>query len=378
MRLTTFKLKDFRNFHDVSLAFDPHVNIFIGRNAQGKTNLLEAIYFLALTRSQRTSSDKELVRFGAPFANLEGHVQKSQIDVSLKLRVTPKGKKAWVNALEQPKLSKYVGQLNAVSFSPEDLSLVKGSPSIRRRFMDLEFGQIDPNYLYFSNQYRQVLRQKNHYLKQLGLHQASDRMFLGVLSDQLAGLAAEIVVRRFKYLKQLDLAARCAQKAISATQEKLELQYLPSVRGVTETDTVEQVYQRLRATFAKEESNEIRLGTTLVGPHRDDLSFLIDGQDARLYASQGQQRTAVLSLKLAQIDLVHNLTKEYPILLLDDVMSELDHHRQSALLNFIHGRTQTFMTTTDLNGISWEIVKTPKIYQLVSGRINEKEGEEDG
>ena len=378
MYLKHFIAQNYRNLEQFDVDFDPNVNIFIGQNAQGKTNLLEAIYFLALTRSHRTSSDKELIAFGQDFANISGHIYKSQVDVSLRVLLSKKGKKVWINRVEQAKLSKYVGQLNAILFSPEDLDLIKGAPSLRRRFMDQEFGQINAEYLYFAGKYKQVLQQKNNYLKQLASGAAHDTLFLDVLSDQLAGVAAEVIVRRFKFLHFLDNYAQNAYTSISSSNEKLKISYRPSVKDITEDDEVETVYQKLLASFQKNKQMELLKKTTLSGPHRDDIEFKLDGKDAHLYGSQGQQRTIALSVKLAEIQLVHHLTSEYPLLLLDDVMSELDHSRQSALLNYIHGKTQTFITTTDLEGISWEIIKKPKVYRIKSGKIYLEEGKMNG
>lgn len=378
MYLKHFIAQNYRNLQQFEVDFDPNVNIFIGQNAQGKTNLLEAIYFLALTRSHRTSNDKELIAFGKDYANVSGHIYKSQVDLSLRVLITTKGKKVWVNRVEQAKLSKYVGQLNAILFSPEDLDLIKGAPNLRRRFMDQEFGQISAEYLYFAGKYKQVLQQKNNYLKQLAKGEAHDTMFLGVLSDQLAGVAAEVIVRRFQFLNYLDQYARDAYAHISTSAEKLEVIYRPSVKEISVKDSVEEVYHKVLNNFQNNQKLEILKGTTLSGPHRDDVDFELDGKNAHLYGSQGQQRTIALSIKLAEIQLVHQLTDEYPLLLLDDVMSELDHNRQSALLNYIHGKTQTFITTTDLEGISWEIIKKPKIYRIKSGQIYLEEGKLHG
>ena len=378
MYLKHFIAQNYRNLQQFEVDFDPNVNIFIGQNAQGKTNLLEAIYFLALTRSHRTSNDKELIAFGKDYANVSGHIYKSQIDLSLRVLITTKGKKVWVNRVEQAKLSKYVGQLNAILFSPEDLDLIKGAPNLRRRFMDQEFGQISAEYLYFAGKYKQVLQQKNNYLKQLAKGEARDTMFLEVLSDQLAGVAAEVIVRRFQFLNYLDQYARDAYAHISTSAEKLEVIYRPSVKEISVKDSVEEVYHKVLNNFQNNQKLEILKGTTLSGPHRDDIDFELDGKNAHLYSSQGQQRTIALSIKLAEIQLVHQLTDEYPLLLLDDVMSELDHNRQSALLNYIHGKTQTFITTTDLEGISWEIIKKPKIYRIKSGQIYLEEGKLHG
>ncbi|ABX26301.1 MAG: DNA replication/repair protein RecF [Lactobacillus helveticus] len=374
MYLDHFVVQNFRNLKKLDIDFDPNVNIFIGKNAQGKTNLLEAIYFLALTRSHRTNSDKELIGFGGEYTNLLGHVRKSQVDLTLRVLITQKGKKVWINRVEQAKLSKYVGQLNAILFSPEDLELIKSAPALRRRFMDQEFGQINAEYLYFASKYRQVLLQKNNYLKQLAKGKTKDQVFLDVLSDQLAGIAAEVIFRRFKFLRYLSHYASDVYAHISLGGEKLAIAYHPSVSTIEADDTVEEIYQKILANFERNKAVEMRKGTTTSGPHRDDIEFKLDGKNAHLYASQGQQRSIALSVKLAEIQLVHQLTDEYPLLLLDDVMSELDHTRQSALLNYIHGKTQTFITTTDLEGISWEIIKKPRVYHMQSGKISfEKE-----
>ena len=378
MYLKHFIAQNYRNLQQFEVDFDPNVNIFIGQNAQGKTNLLEAIYFLALTRSHRTSNDKELIAFGKDYANVSGHIYKSQVDLSLRVLITTKGKKVWVNRVEQAKLSKYVGELNAILFSPEDLDLIKGAPNLRRRFMDQEFGQISAEYLYFAGKYKQVLQQKNNYLKQLAKGEAHDTMFLEVLSDQLAGVAAEVIVRRFQFLNYLDQYARDAYAHISTSAEKLKVIYRPSVKEISAKDRIEEVYHKVLNNFQKNQKLEILKGTTLSGPHRDDIEFELNGKNAHLFGSQGQQRTIALSIKLAEIQLVHQITDEYPLLLLDDVMSELDHNRQSALLNYIHGKTQTFITTTDLEGISWEIIKKPKIYRIKSGQIYLEEGKLHG
>lgn len=374
MYLDHFIAQNYRNLTMVDTHFDKNVNIFIGKNAQGKTNLLESIYFLALTRSHRTSSDRELIAFDKDYTNIMGQVHKHGREFDLRVLISKKGKKVWINRVEQSKLSKYVGQLNAILFSPEDLELIKGAPSLRRKFMDQEFGQINSEYLYFASKYRQVLQQKNNYLKQLARGQAKDQIFLDVLSDQLAGIAAEIIFRRVQFLNYLNDQAQEAYEHISLASEKLTIRYRPSVSEIKSSDSVEEIYQKLQLAFKNNKAAEIKKATTLLGPHRDDIAFFLNGKDAHLYASQGQQRSIALSIKLAEIKLVHHVTKEYPLLLLDDVMSELDHGRQSALLNYIHGKTQTFITTTDLEGISWEIIKQPKIYHLESGVVSlEKE-----
>lgn len=373
MYLDQLQLKNFRNFKELSIKYSPNVNIFLGQNAQGKTNLLEAIYFLALTRSHRTNNDRDLITFGKKQADLQGHVKKSQVEVELHVRLSPKGKKVWINHIEQSRLSKYVGQLNAILFSPEDLALIKGSPTIRRKFMDLEFGQINEQYLYFASQYRKVLQQKNNYLRQIVAGKTTDKVFLDVLSDQLAGIAAEIIIIRQAYINKLNRYAKEAYQAISDNSEELQVIYVPSTNEIKAESSTEDIYHKLLQIYENNQDKEVRKGTTLFGPHRDDIQFLLNNRDAHLYASQGQQRTIALSLKLAEVQLVFELTHEYPLLLLDDVMSELDKKRQAALLKYIHGKTQTFITTTDLAGISQEIIASPKIFTLDDGKVTERE-----
>lgn len=373
MRLDSLYLENFRNYVSQRVDFDPVCNVICGENAQGKTNLLEAIYFLAISRSHRTSNDREMIAFGQDFASLAGRVHKRQLDLDLRIVISKKGKSAWVNRVEQARLSKYVGHLNAILFSPEDMELVKGAPSLRRRFMDLEFGQINPEYLYFASQYRQLLQQRNNYLKQLARRQASDQVLLGVLTEQVAMAASELIWRRYRYLADLNRYAAEAYRAISGQREELRVLYRPSAKEITAADQPAQIKQKLLDRFAEIADDELRRATTQLGPHRDDLEFQLDGKNAHLFASQGQQRTIALSLKLAEIQLIKQLTGEEPILLLDDVMSELDQNRQAALLNFIHGQTQTFITTTDLDSISQEIVKQPRIFYIHSGQIIEKE-----
>ena len=293
MYLSRFKQSGFRNLAPLDLEFDPHVNVFLGENAQGKTNLLEAIYFLAISRSHRTSNDREMIAFGQDFASLAGRVHKRQLDLDLRIVISKKGKSAWVNRVEQARLSKYVGHLNAILFSPEDMELVKGAPSLRRRFMDLEFGQINPEYLYFASQYRQLLQQRNNYLKQLARRQASDQVLLGVLTEQVATAASELIWRRYRYLADLNRYAAEAYRAISGQREELRVLYRPSAKEITAADQPAQIKQKLLDRFAEIADDELRRATTQLGPHRDDLEFQLDGKNAHLFASQGQQLSLI-------------------------------------------------------------------------------------
>lgn len=364
-------LKNFRNYTEASLEFSPKVNILIGENAQGKTNLLEAIYVLAMTRSHRTNNERELINFEENEALLQGILERNVSKLDLELFLGKKGKKAKINHLEQAKLSQYVGQMNVILFAPEDLALVKGSPALRRKFIDMEFGQIDAHYLYNLSQYRVVLKQRNNYLKQLQSKQSKDLVLLEVLSDQIATFGAEIIAKRIIFLKELEKYAKLVHEQITEEKEKLSFLYDTSIENVYKKN-IKQIYQDLKILYQHNQKKEIFQGLTLYGPHREDVQFLINDKNVQIFGSQGQQRTVALSVKLAEIDVMKNETGEYPILLLDDVLSELDGARQTHLLRAIQDRVQTFLTTPSISEIAEKFIKNPKIFRVVAGKTKEE------
>ncbi|HAT55431.1 MAG TPA: DNA replication/repair protein RecF [Lactobacillus sp.] len=368
MYLESLHLKDFRNYEQLDVEFSQGVNVLLGENAQGKTNLLEAIYVLALTRSHRTANDRDLIGWQATEALVSGRVHKANTTTPLELTFSKKGKKAKVNHLEQARLSAYVGTLNVILFAPEDLELVKGSPSVRRHFIDQEFGQMSPKYLYNAGQYRSILRQRNNYLRQLQRKQAKDLVYLSVLSDQLAAFGAEIVAARLNFLDQLATWAQKVHEVISQEREELTFEYVNQVKA-TRAESVDDLYKAYQAQFEKQQAKEIEQGTTLIGPHRDDIHFLVNGKNVQTFGSQGQQRTTALSVRLAEIDLMKAITGEYPVLLLDDVLSELDDARQTHLLRSIQDKVQTFLTTTSLSGIARKLINDPTIFDISGGHL---------
>ncbi|KRN32114.1 DNA replication/repair protein RecF [Liquorilactobacillus mali] len=372
MYLKELLLKNFRNYCDVDLEFSPQINVLIGENAQGKTNLLEAIYVLAMARSHRTNNERELVNFAEDEALIQGTLERKLSKLKLELFLGKKGKKAKVNHLEQAKLSQYIGQMNVILFAPEDLAIVKGSPAVRRKFIDMEFGQIDAHYLYNLSQYRVLLKQRNHYLKQLQLKQAKDLVLLEVLSDQLAAFGAEIIAKRIIFLSELEEYAQIVQAQITEEKEELNFKYETSVEDVYKKD-VKQIYADLKKLYQSNQNKEIFQGSTLYGPHRDDVQFLINKKNVQVFGSQGQQRTTALAVKLAEIDVMKNETDEYPILLLDDVLSELDGARQTQLLRAIQDRVQTFLTTPSMSEITRKLIKDPKVFRINAGKITAEE-----
>ena len=358
MKINSLSLENFRNYEKLDLDFHPQLNLFLGQNAQGKTNILESIYFLALTRSHRTSHDKELIRWGAERMLVSGLVEKKGGTVPLELELTGKGRIAKVNHLKENRLADYIGQLNLIMFAPENLELIKGAPSVRRRFLDMELGQIRPVYLYDSVRYNRSLKERNAYLK----FEPSkiDRDFLSVLDAQLVEHGNRLMQQRADFIEKLAAHARIVHSQLTHGAEDLQLVYQRQVKE----DFLRELTER--------HSLDIFRHQTSCGPHRDNLQFLINGIDVADFGSQGQQRTVALSVKLAEIDLIFEETGEYPILLLDDVMSELDNSRQLDLIKTSLGKTQTFMTTTTLDHLKnmpADMTENLQIFHVDDGKI---------
>lgn len=369
MYLKNLQLHHFRNYADADVEFSPSINVLIGENAQGKTNLLESIYVLAMTRSHRTNNDKELIEFSQDASQVSGVVERQLGPLKLELDIGKRGKKAKANHIEKARLSEYLGQLNVILFAPEDLALVKGAPTVRRRFIDMEFGQISPKYLHDLTQYRSILKQRNRYLKQLQTKEATDKVYLDVLSEQLAAVGGAIITQRIKFLSELEKYAQQLHQSITQGRERLTFEYESAVKNADELSEIEAA-QALMDLYTRNQQKEIFQGTTLYGVHRDDVRFLLNGKNVQTYGSQGQQRTTALSVKLAEIDLMKNQTGEYPILLLDDVLSELDGARQTHLLKTIQDKVQTFLTTPGLSDVARNLIHEPKIFYIQDGKIS--------
>ncbi|ODJ58572.1 DNA replication/repair protein RecF [Brochothrix thermosphacta] len=372
MFLETMSIDHFRNYDHAELEFGQDVTLFLGQNAQGKTNVLEAIYTLAMAKSHRTTTDKDLIQWQAEYAKIEGRVRKRGQSVPMSLIVTNKGKKAKVNHLEQKRLSNYIGHLNVVMFAPEDLLLVKGSPSVRRRFIDMELGQMLPIYLYDLTQFQRILQQRNHYLKRLQTRKTTDTTMLDVLDEQYSELAAKITLRRRDFVVQLSEYAIPIHSEISRQKETLEIHYESSVKlleEVAKDKELDEVRAQLITDLQSKRQREIDRGVSLIGPHRDDLTFIVNERNVQVFGSQGQQRTTALAVKLAEIDLIFQETNEYPLLLLDDVLSELDEHRQTHLLNAIQGKVQTFVTATGVEGIHHQTLADATCFYVEEGTI---------
>ncbi|MCI9598338.1 MAG: DNA replication/repair protein RecF [Firmicutes bacterium] len=358
MYIKEIELQDFRNYQSLSAEFDPRVNIFHGKNAQGKTNLLESIYITSMGKSFRTSKDKDLIRFGADFFRVKVKAYKED-DNFIELAVNKQGKKGIkINGIKAKKISQLFENIYIVIFSPEDLRIVKDEPEKRRKFIDRELCQIRPSYYNSLNQYKKVLIQRNAYLKEPHV----DPDVLDIWDSQLAEYGSKVILQRDVFIKKLEAISRSIHQGITDHKESLDVSYEPSIEPCSDLNSV--FYEELR----KHRKRDIKNRTTGKGPHKDDLKLQIGGIDIRGFGSQGQQRTAALSLKLSEIQLIREETGESPILLLDDVLSELDQQRQNDLISSLED-TQIFITATEISPELQRVLKHIRYFQIKNGAI---------
>ncbi len=360
MIIESLELKNFRNYKDLKISFDEGTNILYGDNAQGKTNVLESLYVSGTTKSHKGSKDRELILFNENESHIKTIVKKNgmehQIDIHLK-RSSSKG--IAVNKIPIKKASELFGILNLVFFSPEDLNIIKAGPASRRRFMDMELSQLDKIYLYNLTKYNKILQQRNKLLKDIYFRPDLEST-LPIWDEQLLLYGSKIIERRKLFLEELNGIVCEIHKNISGNKEILILKYEPSANN-----------ENLKEELERARQKDLKMGMTSFGPHRDDISFLINDTDIRKYGSQGQQRTSALSLKLAEIELVKSLIHDTPVLLLDDVLSELDSNRQNYLLNSIHD-IQTIITCTGLDEFVKNRFHINKVFFVKEGTISEK------
>lgn len=358
MILKSLELANFRNYEELNISFDKGTNILYGDNAQGKTNILEAIYVSATTKSHKGSKDKEIINFDKEEAHIRTYLEKENVETRVDMHLRKnKSKGIAIDGQKIKKAADLMGLLNVVFFSPEDLSIIKDGPAERRRFADMELCQLDSFYLYNLNHYNKIIGQRNKLLKDM-YFQPELKETLNIWDSQLVSFGSKIIERREQFVKQLGDIIFDIHKKLSGGKEELVIAYEPDV-------SIEDFEKKMKYNQDK----DIRLKQTTTGPHRDDFSFVVNGVDIRKYGSQGQQRTAALSLKLSEIELVKKISKDTPVLLLDDVLSELDSNRQNYLLNSI-GNIQTIITCTGLDEFINNRFEINKIFKVTNGTVN--------
>ena len=369
MHIKRLILHNFRNYAELSIEPDPGLNILIGRNAQGKTSFLEAINVIALARSWRAGRDSELVRWESDQARVSAEVaREEQNDISVEVILGRSEKKqVLINTIRQTRLADLMGQVNVLLIEPHDVDIVRGEPSHRRLFLNLEISQVQPLYCHLLVNYRKVLEQRNRLLKDLQARGCRDGV-MDVLNEQLVNYGSRILDRRLSFVARIAGLARDIHSRITEGSETVETKY-HSRTNLDGADAVDQLAERLRSRLEEVRDEEIRRGITLVGPQRDDLIFTVNGVDARTYGSQGQQRTIALSLRLAELELMNETAKEPPIILLDDVMTDLDEGRRKQVFDMTQGRCQIFVTAASKRVFDHEFLAGGKIYRVAEGQV---------
>lgn len=357
MIIKSLEIADLRNYETLTISFDKGTNILYGDNAQGKTNILEAIYLSATTKSHKGSKDKEIVNFYKEEGHIRTYLEKDGVETRIDMHLRKnKSKGIAIDGQKIKKAADLLGLLNVVLFSPEDLSIIKNGPAERRRFADMELCQLDHFYLYNLNHYNKIVNQRNKLLKDMYFNPGL-RETLNIWDSQLLSFGSKVIERRTLFASQLCEIISGLHKKLSGGKEELIIQYEPDV-------SIEEFESKLKIN----QERDVKLKQTSIGPHRDDFSFIVNGIDIRKYGSQGQQRTAALSLKLSEIELVKKMTKDTPVLLLDDVLSELDSNRQNYLLNSI-GNIQTIITCTGLDEFINNRFEINKIFKVTNGSV---------
>lgn len=374
MILRKVKLINFRNYKKLSLNLDKKINIFIGDNAQGKTNILESIYFLALTKSYRTV-DQNLIRKEAVAAKVNGEIKDKSIYRSMSVEISKDSKIVRINNNEVKKISDYITNLNVILISPEDISIIQGTPAERRNFLNIELSQLSRNYIKKYNEFNKLLKIRNNYLKMLYKSSNTDRRYLDSVTDNLIEREVDIYKERKMFIDKIN--ERITQIFENITGKKnFKVKYETNVEFSEFTDKC--ISDTLKERYNRNYMKEVENGMTLYGPHRDDLSFTLDNDDIKLYGSQGQQKVATIAIKLSEIDIFKEVKDSYPIILLDDIFSELDTKSRNKLIGYINRDIQVVITSNDTKGLNKKFLDIAKISKVVNGNVIEKVGKNNG
>lgn len=365
---------NFRNLKKGTITFDKKTNIFIGDNAQGKTNILESIYFLALTKSYRTL-DSNLINKDETFTKVKGEIRDTGVFKSLSVELNENQKKVKINNNDINKISDYITNLNVILVSPEDISILQGTPAERRNFLNIELSQLSKNYIKKYNEFNKILKIRNNYLKMLYNSSNPDRRYLDSLTENLIEREIDIYQERKKFVDLINSnVSKIYEDIIGIKNFKIIYETNIEFDNFESSNLKEKLTRKYENSLKKEIEN----GMTLYGPHRDELKFLIGDDDIKIYGSQGQQKVATIALKLAEIPIFKELTNSYPVILLDDIFSELDIKTRNKLINYISEDLQVIITSNDTRGINKKFLESAKIFKVIKGNIIEKVGNNNG
>ncbi len=359
MFIKRLQMLNYRNYNALDIELCPNVNVFMGDNAQGKTNILEAIYYCAFAKSHRTSKDKELINWNGEHAFISVDVGRERLDKRIDISILKDGKKSIrINKIKIKKIGELFGNFNVVMFSPEDLRIIKDSPGVRRKFIDMELCQLNPKYYYNLVQYNKVLNERNILLR----NRSTSSEMLEIYDMQLVEFGYNIIRERIKYIESLNKYAEKIHSDITSGKEKINFKYISTIKDL------ENIKENFYTLLEKNRSKDCDRGITSIGPHRDDFFVYINDIDTKSYGSQGQQRTAVLTMKFSSLEIIKELTGEFPVLLLDDVLSELDFNRKKYILSTI-GQIQTVITCTGIEDLYEYLDEKAKVFKVKNGEI---------
>ena len=367
MWIKNIELKNYRNYDNLKIDFNNNMNIIIGNNAQGKTNLLESIYVLAVTKSFLSNSDKNLIKFDNHFSKIKGFLDGNNGTNYIEIIINDNGKCIKVNNKEIKRISEYISTMNVIVFSSNDIILFKDSPSSRRKYFNIQISQIDKYYLKYLNDYNILLKQRNEFFKILNPNKENDVKYLNIINDSYVSLSILISKYRKKYIDDINEFLGDIFYSITGI-DGLYINYVSNINyddNYSESDLINRINKVI--------DREIQYKMTLIGPNRDDFYFSLNGKNLSSFGSQGQIRSAILALKLSEVKLFSNLVGDSPILLLDDIFSELDIVKKNNILKYLDGNIQTIITTTDLKNIEENIWKKANVYEIENGKIISRE-----
>ena len=369
MRIEHLKLTNFRNYSSLELDLGRNVNIFIGDNGKGKTNILESIYVLSLTKTNRYGLEENLIKFNEEIAKIEGLIRSDELLKTQEIHITKKKKQIFINNKEMRRIRDYISNFCVISFTPEDLEIIKGSPNNRRNMINIDISQLQNSYISYLNEFNQIIKIRNEYLKKMNLDGNSDIRYLDVINNQMIEKGIKIYEYRYNFFNKINDYLPKIFKKLS-NLNNLKIKYESSV-SLDDFD-YEKIKKNYENKLKKNFKVELMQGVTLTGPHRDDFSFDLSGIDMKNFASQGQQRLVIIALKIAEIYLFKEEIGEYPVLLLDDIFSEIDSKKRNKIISFLLKDIQSIITTTDINDINEELVKNANIYKVNNNKVTER------
>lgn len=369
MRIESLKLTNFRNYDNLSINLNPYINIFIGNNGQGKTNILESIYILSLTKSNRYGNDSDVIKFNEKISKIEGIIRRDDLIRKHEIVISSDKKKLLINNKEIHKSKDYISNFCVISFSPLDLEIIKGSPNIRRNMLNIDISQLDKEYVSYLNEYNSIIKMRNEYLKKLNINGNTDYRYLDILNDKMIEKAVKIYEYRFNYINKINnYISNIFKKITGFTNLIISYENSIGIDCFNEEMIISNYKKKLKRNF----NNELMQGVTLIGPHRDDIIFKLNDTDMKLFASQGQQRMAIIALKLSEIMIFKDMIGEYPVLLLDDIFSEIDLKKRNKIIKYLGNDIQTIITTTDIDNIDNSLLENSSVYIVNNNKVTKK------